>query len=86
MPQLVFAKLPQLEDDWLRVALHIIATGETDPGRIADALRLSGADKAREALLYWKGAGLLESTDAVSYTHLSSWQAWPDTCTSYMVS
>ena len=64
VPQLVFAKLPQLEDDWLRVALHIIATGETDPGRIADALRLSGADKAREALLYWKGAGLLESTDA----------------------
>ena len=29
VPQLVFAKLPQLEDDWLRVALHIIATGET---------------------------------------------------------
>ncbi len=61
VPQLVFARLPQLEDDWLRVALYVIATGETEPAAIARALRLSGPEKAREALLYWKGAGLLES-------------------------
>ena len=40
VPQLVVAKLPQLEDDWLRVALMVIATGETDPARLARELRL----------------------------------------------
>ena len=29
VPQLVIAKLPELEDDWLRVALFVVATGET---------------------------------------------------------
>lgn len=64
VPQLVFAKLPQLEDDWLRVALHVIATGDSDPSSIAHALRLKSAEKAKEALLYWKGAGLLESAES----------------------
>ena len=35
VPQLVVSKLPQLEDDWLRVALMVIATGEIDPARLA---------------------------------------------------
>lgn len=60
VPQMVFARLGQLEDDWLRVALYMIATGETDPAAIARALNLTGVEKAREALLYWKGAGLLK--------------------------
>lgn len=63
VPQLVVAKLPQLEDDWLRVALMVIATGETDPARLARELRLKSVEKAREALLFWKGAGLLESCE-----------------------
>ena len=42
VPQLVIAKLPELEDDWLRVALFVVATGETDPARIAAALRARG--------------------------------------------
>lgn len=63
VPQLVFARLGQLEDDWLRVALYVIATGEAEPAAIARALGLAGPEKAREALLYWKGAGLLEDGD-----------------------
>lgn len=59
--QLVIAKLPELEDDWLRVALFVVATGETDPARIAAALRLKSPERAQTALVYWKGAGLLES-------------------------
>lgn len=64
VPRLVFAKLPELEDDWLRVALYVLDTGETDPARIAAALRLKGPEQARTALVYWKGAGLLESDGA----------------------
>jgi DnaD/phage-associated family protein len=60
VPQLVFAKLPELEDDWLRVALLVISTGETNPTAIARTLHLKSPEKAREALLFWKGAGLLE--------------------------
>ena len=60
---MVVSKLPQLEDDWLRVALMVIATGETDPARLARELRLKSPEKAREALLFWKGAGLLENCD-----------------------
>ncbi len=63
VPQLVFAKLPEIEDDWLRVALYVIQTGDTDPMRIAGALRLKSADRAQTALVFWKGAGLLESAD-----------------------
>ena len=61
VPQLVIAKLPELEDDWLRVALFVVATGETDPARIAAALRLKSPERAQTALVYWKGSGLLES-------------------------
>ncbi len=61
VPRLVFAKLPELEEDWLRVALYALDTGETDPARIAAALRLKGPEQARTALVYWKGAGLLQS-------------------------
>ncbi len=56
VPRLVFAKLPELEEDWLRVALYVIDTGETEPARIAAALRLKADEPARRALAYWKGA------------------------------
>lgn len=59
VPQIIFTKLSEAEDDWVRVALQIVATGDTDPSHIARALRLKTPDRAREALLYWKGAGLL---------------------------
>ncbi len=60
VPQLIFSKLADTEDDWVRVALFVVSTGDTDAARIARALRLKSADKAREALVFWKGAGLLE--------------------------
>lgn len=72
VPQLIFTKLPQLEDDWLRVALYVIATGQTNEADIARALRLKGPEKAREALLYWKGAGLLETDDAPARADIAS--------------
>lgn len=59
VPQLVFSKLKDVEDDWLRVALFVIASKTFEPSVIARELRLKGPDKAREALLFWKGAGLL---------------------------
>ena len=65
VPQLVIAKLPELEDDWLRVALFVVATGETSPARIAAALRLKSPERAQTALVYWKGAGLLETCGEV---------------------
>ena len=64
VPQLIFTQLPQLVDDWLRVALYVVATGQTDEAAIARALRLKGPERAREALVYWKGVGLLETADA----------------------
>lgn len=60
VPQLLLAKLPEAQGDWVRVALFILSTGDTDPERIARSLRLKSPEKAREALLYWQGAGLLE--------------------------
>lgn len=66
VPRLVFTKLPELEEDWLRVALYVIDTGETDPARIAAALRLKGDESARRALAYWKGTGLLHSDETPS--------------------
>ncbi|MBP8854911.1 MAG: DnaD domain protein [Oscillospiraceae bacterium] len=59
VPQLIVAKLPELEDDWLRVALYVLSTGCTEPAQIAQALRLASPKRAKEALTYWKGAGLL---------------------------
>ena len=61
VPQLVIAKLPELEDDWLRVALFVVATGETDPARIAAALRLKSPERAQTALTgkapaFWRAA------------------------------
>ncbi|MEG2499641.1 MAG: DnaD domain protein [Oscillospiraceae bacterium] len=59
VPQIVFAKLSQLEDDWLRVALFVLSTGNTEPSQISRELRLKSTERAREALVFWKGAGLL---------------------------
>lgn len=62
VPQLVIAKLPELEDDWLRVALFVVATGETDPARIAAALRLKSRSGRRRRLFtgkapaFWRAA------------------------------
>ncbi len=64
VPRLVFSKLPELEEDWLRVALYALDTGETDAARVASALRLKTPESARRALAYWKGAGLFADAAA----------------------
>lgn len=60
LPALVVQKLPQLEENWLRVAVYVLSTHSTDPAEIARALHLQSTAKAKEALVFWKGAGLLE--------------------------
>ena len=53
VPQLVLAKLPQPPHHSLRAAPSVAATPDT--------LRLKSPERAQTALVYWKGAGLLES-------------------------
>lgn len=79
VPQLVFSRLPQLEDDWLRVALYVLSTGESSPEKIARALRLKSAEKARAALVYWKGAGLFEDTGPAAPGDIDTAPARPRT-------
>ncbi len=64
VPQCIMAHLTQTDGDTIRVALYMIQYGETDPQKLAKALRLPSVAAARRALLYWAGAGLLvkEST------------------------
>ena len=57
MPQLIFTKLPQLEDDWLRVALYVVATGQTDEAAIARALHLCRAPKGPRGPCVLEGRG-----------------------------
>ncbi|NCC07594.1 MAG: DnaD domain protein [Clostridia bacterium] len=68
VPQIIFSRLASAEDDWVRVALYVVETKDTEPASIARALKLKSADKAREALLFWKGAGLLENSASPAKT------------------
>lgn len=61
VPQLVFRQLGNADETSVRVALYVLASGSTDPGEIAQALRLKSARAAENALLWWAGAGLLET-------------------------
>lgn len=64
VPQIVVSHLKQADGDTVRVALYLLKTGSTDPRTIAKELGLPSLEAARRALLYWAGAGLLESTDS----------------------
>ncbi len=61
VPQVVMAHVARTDGDTVRVALHILATGETDPRALAKALGLKSVEAAKRALQYWAGAGLLAS-------------------------
>lgn len=61
VPRLVFAHLGRADGDTIRVALYLLGGGGTDPRTIAHDLGLSSQEKARRALQYWAGAGLLVS-------------------------
>ncbi len=64
VPQLVFSRLADTDEISVRVALYVLATGVTDPQKIADDLKLRGARAAQSALLWWAGAGLLEQMES----------------------
>lgn len=61
VPQLVFSQLARAEENCVRVALYLLATGSTDPRDIAHALGLKSQRAAEDALKWWAGAGLLEA-------------------------
>ncbi len=60
VPSIVFSCLERTEGEWLRIALYIVNTGNCDEKQIAKALRIKNKDKVKEALLFWKGAGLID--------------------------
>ncbi len=62
IPQLIISRLQDTEDDWIRVALYVVSTGVCNAKIIAQALRLKNEHKAQQALLFWKGAGLIENS------------------------
>ncbi len=62
VPNIVFARLENTEDEWLRIALYIIKTGTCDENEISKDLRIRSKDKIKQALLFWKGAGLIEDS------------------------
>lgn len=64
VPQLVFSRLASADEVSVRVALYVLATGVTDAAAIARDLKLRSTHSAESALLWWAGAGLLESTAA----------------------
>lgn len=64
VPQLVFSRMAAAEENALRVALYILATGVTDPEQIARELKLRSVRTAESLLQWWCGAGLLENTEA----------------------
>ncbi len=61
VPQLIFTQLARADENCVRVALYILASGSTDPRDIAHALRLKSQRAAEDALKWWAGAGLLEA-------------------------
>ncbi len=63
VPQIIISRLHDTEDDWIRVALYVVATGICCEKEIAAALRLKNEHKARQALLFWKGVGLVENCE-----------------------
>ncbi len=60
VPQLVMKNLNNGREDYFRVALYVISTGETQPEVIAADLKLKNVTAAINALAFWQGAGLLE--------------------------
>lgn len=63
VPQLVFAKLDGADEASVRVALYILATGSCSAEQIQRDLKLRSKQAAERALLWWAGAGLLETAD-----------------------
>ncbi len=65
VPQLVIKNLNNGREDYFRVALYLLATGETDPVLLQQALGLKNEAAAVRALTFWQGAGLVEEVKDV---------------------
>lgn len=65
VPQLVLKNLNNGREEYFRVALFVLSTGETQPDEIAQALKLKNTAAAISALAFWQGAGLLEEVQEV---------------------
>ncbi len=59
VPQLVVNNLNNGREDYFRVALYILSTGDTMPESIQMALSLKSIHAVKNALTFWQGAGLL---------------------------
>lgn len=71
VPQLVLNNLNNAREDYVRVALYVLYTQDTEPASIAAALNLKNEASAQKALAFWQGAGLLrEETGAVPAAEL----------------
>ncbi len=60
VPYLVLKNLNNGREEYFRIALYVLSTGETEPEAIARDLKLKDAAAAVRALAFWQGAGLLE--------------------------
>ncbi len=74
VPKIILDKLKHTEDDWIKVALYIVQNNDCDTKNIAQALNLKSEQCAKDALLFWKGAGLLEDEDETSSTNNSTFK------------
>lgn len=66
VPRVVFAHLPRVDGDTVRVALYLLGGGAAEPRTIAHDLGLKSVETAKRALQYWAGAGLLEHDRAAA--------------------
>ncbi len=61
VPKVVFDRLANTQDDWIRIALYIISTRNCNIDEIATNLRIKDKEQINKALLFWSGAGLIEN-------------------------
>ncbi len=62
IPQLIISRIHDTEEDFVRVALFVVSTNNCNTKDIAKALHLKDEQKAKQALMFWKGAGLIENS------------------------
>ncbi len=61
VPNIIFERLANTNDDFIRIALYIVSNNNCNPNQIAKALNIKQVQNVEKALLFWQGAGLLNS-------------------------
>ncbi len=62
VPQLIFNRLCDTEEEFVRVALYMVSTKKCDVTEIKNALHIKDESTVKQAMTFWKGAGLIKST------------------------